>query len=171
VGARPAGAAEAHVTDALRQRAARKIEAAACAAGAPRGAGLRIEQGLDAHCDSRAAYLRSVRDVSFALRTPAAEPGSLAERLRARAVHPAAVATMPLAELTHAAQREETERIVYNGSISPHVAVRAAASVGLYTCGKCRSQRTVFSTAQTRSGDEPMTVFIECVDCGKTWKQ
>lgn len=40
---------------------------------------------------------------------------------------------------------------------------------GEYTCSnpKCRSRKTSYYLMQTRSGDEPMTVFITCHACGK----
>jgi len=41
-----------------------------------------------------------------------------------------------------------------------------------FTCGKCRGNRTTYAQAQTRSADEPMTVFIQCINgsCGNRWK-
>ncbi|KDO19853.1 hypothetical protein SPRG_14883 [Saprolegnia parasitica CBS 223.65] len=41
---------------------------------------------------------------------------------------------------------------------------------GLFTCGKCKSTNTSNTQKQTRSADEPMTVFVLCHDCGKRWK-
>jgi len=41
---------------------------------------------------------------------------------------------------------------------------------GVFQCGKCRSWRTTYYQLQTRSADEPMTTFVNCVDCGKRWK-
>lgn len=41
---------------------------------------------------------------------------------------------------------------------------------GLFKCGKCRGYKTTYYELQTRSADEPMTVFITCHDCKITWK-
>lgn len=41
---------------------------------------------------------------------------------------------------------------------------------GAFTC-RCGSKKTVFTLLQTRSADEPMTAFIQCIACGKRWKQ
>jgi len=41
---------------------------------------------------------------------------------------------------------------------------------GMFTCGKCKSNRTVYNQAQTRCADEPMTTFVTCVACGNRWK-
>jgi DNA-directed RNA polymerase subunit M/transcription elongation factor TFIIS len=42
--------------------------------------------------------------------------------------------------------------------------------VGLFKCWKCRGYKTTYYELQTRSADEPMTVFITCHDCDITWK-
>jgi transcription elongation factor S-II len=40
----------------------------------------------------------------------------------------------------------------------------------LFTCGRCKSHKTTSTQKQTRSADEPMTVFVLCLNCGKRWK-
>ena len=39
---------------------------------------------------------------------------------------------------------------------------------GVIKCGGCGSMRTFSCQKQCRGGDEPMTTFSRCVDCGKT---
>jgi transcription elongation factor S-II len=41
---------------------------------------------------------------------------------------------------------------------------------GLFTCGRCKSSKTSNTQKQTRSADEPMTVFVHCHNCGNRWK-
>ena len=41
---------------------------------------------------------------------------------------------------------------------------------GAFTCAKCKSKRTKYYQMQTRSADEPMTTFVNCLNCGKRWK-
>lgn len=48
---------------------------------------------------------------------------------------------------------------------------QSQATTDLYTCGKCKKRECTFFQMQTRSGDEPMTTFITCVNCGKKWKE
>ena len=45
------------------------------------------------------------------------------------------------------------------------------AMTEMFTCKKCRSKRCTYYELQTRSADEPSTIFISCLDCGKHWKQ
>jgi len=40
----------------------------------------------------------------------------------------------------------------------------------LFTCGRCKSIKTTSTQKQTRSADEPMTVFVLCLDCNNRWK-
>jgi transcription elongation factor S-II len=40
----------------------------------------------------------------------------------------------------------------------------------LFTCSRCKSTKTTSTQKQTRSADEPMTVFVLCMNCGKRWK-
>lgn len=47
----------------------------------------------------------------------------------------------------------------------------AAGSGGtLARCGACKGTRVIVTLAQTRGGDEAMTAFYVCEDCGKRWK-
>ena len=38
-------------------------------------------------------------------------------------------------------------------------------------CPKCGHKRAYYMQMQTRSADEPMTVFYRCVQCKKRWKE
>jgi len=42
-------------------------------------------------------------------------------------------------------------------------------SSGIIAC-ICGSFKTTTDAKQTRSGDESMTVFVSCLDCGRKWK-
>jgi transcription elongation factor S-II len=44
------------------------------------------------------------------------------------------------------------------------------ASTDMFTCKKCKSKRTTYYELQTRSADEPATIFVTCLDCGKMSK-
>jgi len=43
-------------------------------------------------------------------------------------------------------------------------------SDGLFKCGKCKTMKTTYTQAQTRSADEPMTTFVTCLNCENRWK-
>jgi transcription elongation factor S-II len=39
-----------------------------------------------------------------------------------------------------------------------------------FKCHKCKKRKCTYYQMQTRSADEPMTVFITCVNCKNKWK-
>ena len=44
------------------------------------------------------------------------------------------------------------------------------AATDTFTCRKCRSKKCSYYGLQTRSADEPMTIFVTCLECGTRWK-
>lgn len=40
-----------------------------------------------------------------------------------------------------------------------------------FYCRKCKKSETTYYQLQVRSADEPMTTFIQCVNCGNRWKE
>ena len=47
------------------------------------------------------------------------------------------------------------------------------ASTDIFTCPRttCKSKKCTYYELQTRSADEPMTIFVTCLDCGKNFKK
>jgi transcription elongation factor S-II len=62
------------------------------------------------------------------------------------------------------AERESATNLALLNSYLPKVD-------GVYKCGKCKGTTTQIYQQQTRSADEPMTIFIRCSKCGNRWKQ
>lgn len=40
-----------------------------------------------------------------------------------------------------------------------------------FLCSRCHKRECTYYEMQTRSADEPMTIFINCLNCGKNWRQ
>ena len=49
-------------------------------------------------------------------------------------------------------------------------APKIEASTDNFTCFKCKSKECSYYQLQTRSADEPMTTFVNCIRCGNRWK-
>ena len=45
------------------------------------------------------------------------------------------------------------------------------AMTNMFKCGKCKKRECTFTEVQLRSSDEPMTLFIRCINCGNSWRQ
>ena len=43
------------------------------------------------------------------------------------------------------------------------------ASTDVYLCKKCKTRKCTYTAVQIRSSDEPMTIFVNCLTCGKNW--
>jgi transcription elongation factor S-II len=40
-----------------------------------------------------------------------------------------------------------------------------------FKCRRCQKRECTYYELQTRSADEPMTIFVTCLNCGKEWRQ
>jgi transcription elongation factor S-II len=44
------------------------------------------------------------------------------------------------------------------------------ATTDTYICRKCKSNKCTYYQLQTRSADEPMTTFVQCINCSNRWR-
>lgn len=44
------------------------------------------------------------------------------------------------------------------------------ATTDIFLCKKCQKRKCTFYQLQTRSADEPMTTFVNCLVCSNSWK-
>lgn len=47
---------------------------------------------------------------------------------------------------------------------------KPAAMTNEFRCSKCKKRECVYQELQVRSADEPMTLFITCLNCGNKWR-
>eukprot|EP01038_Epipyxis_sp_PR26KG_P004209 gene4209-5983_t len=86
-------------------------------------------------------------------------------------------------ELATAAQRKEREEVAKNAimarrgdlyELTRQDIMRANGidpnKGGEFICSRCKGTKTTHHAMQTRSADEPMTVFVLCLTCGKRWR-
>jgi transcription elongation factor S-II len=86
------------------------------------------------------------------------------------AIAPKRFVVMTHDELKSKERREEDAKLEKENM---RVAMTAKEEKSISTtlqCGKCRAKKVSYSQAQTRSADEPMTTFCECLNCGNRWK-
>ena len=139
--------------------------------------GVKFEMGLGA--ERKKDYSAKFRQLSFNLK----KNENLVERLLNKEVNGIMVVAMTSEELATEERRKEDEklrddafqsrRLDWNEAnadkINEQCGIKDSES-GLFTCGRCKSSKTSNTQKQTRSADEPMTVFVVCHNCGKRWK-
>ena len=108
-------------------------------------------------------YLDRLRTIYFNLKKP-----ELLEQIKNGEITPQTLAFMTHQEMDPAHWKELIERKTKRDASK--FTTNLQASTDMFTCKKCRSKKCTFYELQTRSADEPATIFVTCLDCGKHWK-
>lgn len=76
-----------------------------------------------------------------------------------------------IASKTHEELNPEQHAEIKNKIMSKYISMNSEQEHdGFFKCGKCKSMKTTYTQAQTRSADEPMTTFVTCLNCCNRWK-
>jgi len=108
-------------------------------------------------------YIDRLRSVYVNLKNPELIQGVLTGEIT-----PQNIGFMTHQEFNPAHWKEAIERKIKRNESKYNT--KMEASTDMFTCSKCKSKRCTYYELQTRSADEPATVFITCLDCGKHWK-
>lgn len=113
-------------------------------------------------------YKNRVRSRVLNLKDP--KNPKLRESVRLGLISPDRLATMSADEMASDELKELRAKFTKEAIDDHQMARREGAKTSLLTCGKCKKNNIVYSEMQTRSADEPMTVFAFCQECGHRWK-
>lgn len=94
----------------------------------------------------------------------------LRENVLSGGISPERFVQMTGDELKSAERREEDQKLMQENLKDSYVPKAEKSISSSLQCGKCGQKKVSYSQAQTRSADEPMTTFCECMACGKRWK-
>jgi len=92
----------------------------------------------------------------------------LLEQLVTKELTPQSLAFMTHQEMNQTRWKDLIEQKIKRDATKYTTNIQA--STDMFTCRKCKSKRCTYYELQTRSADEPATIFITCLDCGKNWK-
>jgi len=92
----------------------------------------------------------------------------IVEKLKQNVIKPHEVSFLTHVELLPEKWKQEIQdkKLRLENKFFPKI----EASTDNFTCGKCKSKACTYYQLQTRSGDEPMTTFVTCTQCGNRWK-
>lgn len=96
---------------------------------------------------------------------------ALRENVLCGVIKPEKIAVMTSEEMASDEVKRQREKFIKEGVDEARLAVKEGTSTDLLKCGKCRESKCTYFEMQTRSADEPMTVFVLCNNCGNRWKQ
>lgn len=108
-------------------------------------------------------YLDRLRTVYLNLKN-----SELLTQIKNKEITPQSLAFMTHQEMNPDHWREMIETKIKRDSNK--FTTNIQASTDIFTCKKCRGKRCTYYELQTRSADEPATIFVTCLDCGKNWK-
>lgn len=108
-------------------------------------------------------YLDRLRSIYINLKNV-----ELLEQLKTGEITPQTLAFMTHQEMNQMRWKELIEQKIKRDANKYTTNIQA--STDMFTCRKCKSKRCTYYELQTRSADEPATIFVTCLDCGKNWK-
>ena len=114
------------------------------------------------------AYGNKVRSLFQNLKNKSS--GGLRADLLSGATSPEKFITLSQEELKSAERKAEDKKLEKENMMAAQAPQDEKSVSSSLQCSKCKKFRVSYSQAQTRSADEPMTTFCECLNCGKRWK-
>ena len=95
---------------------------------------------------------------------------ALRSRVYSGEISPSRFIKMTHDELKSAERKAEDLKMMKENMDKAMVAQEEKSISTALQCGKCGQRKVSYTQAQTRSADEPMTTFCECLNCGNRWK-
>lgn len=93
----------------------------------------------------------------------------LLHQIKTNEISPKTLAFMTHQELNPEQWKEYIDKKIKRDASKYNMNIEA--STDMFTCKKCKSKKCTYYELQTRSADEPMTIFVSCLDCGAHFKK
>lgn len=113
-------------------------------------------------------YKTKYRNISFNLKDK--KNGKLRSMLLDRLLSPEELLNMSSEQLANDELKKSRELVHEKMTRDAMPYNKQAATTDQFKCGKCRERKCTYYQMQTRSADEPLTTFVQCVNCGNRWR-
>lgn len=128
-----------------------------------------VEQAVfDVYKGETADYKKKIRSLFMNLKTKSNK--ELGPRVMSGAIPPEKFAVMTDEDLKSDDQRKKDMELEEENMKKAQVPMAEKSISDSLECGRCKKKQVSYTQAQTRSADEPMTTFCECMNCGLRWK-
>lgn len=118
--------------------------------------------------DEGEGYKKKIRSLFANLKTKSNK--DLGKRVMSGDISPEKFAKMTDEELKSEDQRKKEIELEKENMKRAQVPMAEKSISDSLECGRCKMKKVSYTQAQTRSADEPMTTFCECMNCGHRWK-
>jgi len=108
-------------------------------------------------------YIDRLRSIYINLKNP-----EILEQIKSESIQAHTVAFMTHQEMRPDKWKELIDQKIIKDKYKFENNVEA--STDTFTCRKCKGNKCTFYNLQTRSADESMTCFVQCISCGNRWK-
>lgn len=123
---------------------------------------------LKAYKGETQAYKEKVRSLFQNLKVKSNV--DLGRNVMSGAISPAEFVVMTSKQLMSSEQRKTDAVLEVENMKKAQVPMVEKSVSDSLECSSCKKRMVSYNQAQTRSADEPMTTFCECLNCGKRWK-
>lgn len=128
-----------------------------------------IEAAIHVHHihDGASAYKVAVKSKASNIKDAA---NDLRLKILAGKLTPEMLARMTSADMASEAKKKQNADFAKAGMNDALAPQAGGATTDAFKCGKCGKRKCTYYEKQTRSADEPMTVFVSCMNCGNKWR-
>ena len=129
-----------------------------------------VEKAAHVHFDEKTSpeYKKKIRSLFTNLKNKSNR--ELGRQIMSGGITPAKFVTMTDEDLKSEEQRKIETELEKENMKKAQVPMAEKSISDSLECGRCKKKKVSYSQAQTRSADEPMTTFCECMNCGNRWK-
>lgn len=131
--------------------------------------GVEIEVAMyDAYKEVNQDYKMKARELKFNFADD--KNKDLRGHVLTRGLSAEDVVKMSSKELANAEVKEERTKLHKHFLREAAAGSVQQATTDQFKCGKCKKRQCTYYQMQTRSADEPLTTFVQCVACGNRWR-